>query len=249
MKQFEHFSRNPLGIIAFFVFLIYGIAGFVISSSFSNLHGESERLPLIWFIVIFPFVVLGVFFVLVVWFNEKLYAPKDYDNQEGFLVANGKLISPHKDTKTLERPEIIPVMKNNHFCMMSFSKPDSTMEKMLSEAALKKYSDEHELDIATEVRVSKGFICDGIAEKAGRTYLFEVNANSIPISSNALLNKISRIKGKILEAGLANLYIVVILISEEPIEAKIIDKILKQARVLYPNLDFVNYAKKDICQS
>lgn len=40
MKQFEAFMRNPLGIIALFLSVIYGIAGYVISNGFSNLHGD-----------------------------------------------------------------------------------------------------------------------------------------------------------------------------------------------------------------
>lgn len=61
MKQVEAFMRNPLGIIALFLSVIYGIAGYVISNGFSNLHGCWERLPLIYFIVFFPLIVLGVF--------------------------------------------------------------------------------------------------------------------------------------------------------------------------------------------
>lgn len=76
MKQIEQFSKNPLGIIASFVLLVYGVAGFVISCSFSNLHGACERLPLIWFLVVYPFVFLILFFVLVMKYNLKLYAPK-----------------------------------------------------------------------------------------------------------------------------------------------------------------------------
>ena len=53
--------RNPLGIIALFQSVIYGIGGYVISNGFSNLHGCCERLPLIYFIVFFPLIVLGVF--------------------------------------------------------------------------------------------------------------------------------------------------------------------------------------------
>lgn len=87
MKQVEAFMRNPLGIIALFLSVIYGIAGYVISNGFSNLHGCCERLPLIYFIVFFLLIVLGVFTYLVVKHNEKLYAPNDFDNQDVFFIS------------------------------------------------------------------------------------------------------------------------------------------------------------------
>ena len=44
MKQVDKFIRNPLGIIALFLSVIYGIAGYVISNGFSYLHGCCERI-------------------------------------------------------------------------------------------------------------------------------------------------------------------------------------------------------------
>ena len=44
MKQVDNFIRNPLGIIALFLSVIYGIAGYVISNGFSYLHGCCERI-------------------------------------------------------------------------------------------------------------------------------------------------------------------------------------------------------------
>ncbi|MEK7724350.1 MAG: hypothetical protein AAB336_08395 [Acidobacteriota bacterium] len=59
-KTAQSLARNPLGIIALFIVLLYAIAGLVLGTSASSLQ-PSERLPLIWFIVVFPFAVLGVF--------------------------------------------------------------------------------------------------------------------------------------------------------------------------------------------
>jgi hypothetical protein len=76
-------ARNPLGIIALFIVLIYGFAALTlgISSSF----GPAERLPLVWFLVLFPILVLFLFVWLVSQHHEKLYAPGDYKSDEGFL--------------------------------------------------------------------------------------------------------------------------------------------------------------------
>lgn len=76
-------SRNPLGIIALFIVLIYGFASLTLGIN-SSLDG-AERLPLVWFLVCFPVVVLLLFTWLVVSHHEKLYGPGDYKSDEGFL--------------------------------------------------------------------------------------------------------------------------------------------------------------------
>lgn len=77
-------SKNPLGIIALFQVLIYGIAGYVTA----HLDTNSTLVPvLVWFLVLFPPLVLAVFMFLVVFHHQKLYAPSDYSNEENFMRA------------------------------------------------------------------------------------------------------------------------------------------------------------------
>lgn len=98
-------TRNPLGIIALFVSLIYGFACLVLSTSISNLHAESERLPLIWFIILFPLVILGGFIFLVVKHHEKLYAPSDFRGDDSFIQTIDRSKIKEKkleEVKTLE---------------------------------------------------------------------------------------------------------------------------------------------------
>jgi len=75
-------SRNPLGIIALFIVLIYGFASIVVGAS-GNLKDE-ERYLIVIFMTIFPVIVLGVFSWLVACHHEKLYAPKDFSSDDGF---------------------------------------------------------------------------------------------------------------------------------------------------------------------
>jgi hypothetical protein len=82
-KQAEGLARNPLGIIALFIVMIYGLA-----ASALGLIGtltSNERMPLIWFLVLFPVLVLLAFIWLVSKHHEKLYAPTDYESDEGFF--------------------------------------------------------------------------------------------------------------------------------------------------------------------
>ena len=103
-------TKNPLGIIALFVSLIYGFACLVLSTSISNLKGQEERLPLIWFIIFFPIIILIGFLFLVIKHHSKLYSPSDYGNAESFLktVEGSKKFSSVKvavNQKNYKNPE------------------------------------------------------------------------------------------------------------------------------------------------
>lgn len=76
--------RNPIGIVALFISLIYAFANLLLGATVSSLT-EQERYPLILFIVLFPVVVLGVFYRLVSKHHGKLYAPGDYKDDQSFL--------------------------------------------------------------------------------------------------------------------------------------------------------------------
>lgn len=76
--------RNPLGIVALFISLIYGFANLLLGATVSALTAQ-ERYPLIIFIVLFPVIVLCVFYRLVSKHHGKLYAPGDYKDDKSFL--------------------------------------------------------------------------------------------------------------------------------------------------------------------
>ena len=58
MKYARQLARNPLGIIALFISLIYGFASLLLNSAAETLT-VAERWPLIGFIVVFPLLVLA----------------------------------------------------------------------------------------------------------------------------------------------------------------------------------------------
>lgn len=76
--------KNPIGIVALFISLIYSIANLVLGATASSLTHD-ERFPIIIFIVVFPVIVLAVFYMLVSRHHGKLYAPGDYKNDQSFL--------------------------------------------------------------------------------------------------------------------------------------------------------------------
>lgn len=81
----QKLARNPLGIIALFIVLVYGFAALV--TSFSGSFTTGERMPLIYFMIIFPVLVLGVFGWLVSRHSNKLFAPSDFKNEENYVRA------------------------------------------------------------------------------------------------------------------------------------------------------------------
>jgi len=64
-------SKNPMGIIALFIVLAYGMATLVIMTAFTT-YTDTERLLLICFIVFFPVLLLIVFVFLLIFHSEKL---------------------------------------------------------------------------------------------------------------------------------------------------------------------------------
>jgi CheY-like chemotaxis protein len=106
-------SRNPLGIIALFIVLVYGLACLVV------ITGESlsvaERIPIVYFIVSFPFVVLGVFTYLVAFRAGQLFAPGDFKREETYLELQKMRLSAvgslavAKQTKNQDRTSALSV--------------------------------------------------------------------------------------------------------------------------------------------
>lgn len=79
-------AKNPLGIIALFISLIYGMSALLLGISIQHLD-EVDKKILICFIIFFPFVVLYVFYNLVTKHHKKLYSPRDFRNDDSFLDA------------------------------------------------------------------------------------------------------------------------------------------------------------------
>lgn len=76
-------ARNPLGIIALFIVLVYGFASLV--TTFAGSFTQAERLPLVYFLVSFPVLVLLVFAWLVSAHSGKLFAPADFKDEANYV--------------------------------------------------------------------------------------------------------------------------------------------------------------------
>ncbi|MFZ4799198.1 MAG: hypothetical protein ACOYMA_16990 [Bacteroidia bacterium] len=130
-------TKNPLGIIALFVSLIYGFACLVLSTSISNLKGDNERLPLIWFIIGFPIVILLAFIFLVVKHHEKLYSPSDYRADEAFIQTIGREKIQEKQLKEVKELEKAKTIENTYSIERENSINTNT-EQTIDESSIEK---------------------------------------------------------------------------------------------------------------
>lgn len=76
-------ARNPLGIIALFIVLVYGFASLAIV--FGEKLVAEERIILVWFMVTFPVLVLFIFTWLVIGHSSALFAPSDFRDDKTYI--------------------------------------------------------------------------------------------------------------------------------------------------------------------
>jgi len=116
-------SKNPLGIIALFLVLIYACAILFMGMSGDQLK-PNERIIFIWFLVLFPVVVLIVFTWLVCKHSGKLYAPTDFKDDRYFLQSQGSEKSDipqiGKEVQTEAEPRIDQKKKQTISELMKF---------------------------------------------------------------------------------------------------------------------------------
>ncbi len=86
MKEFLEsavkLARNPLGIVALLITLVYAIAGLAATS---KVFDPDERKILVIFLVVFPALVLIAIYRFVTKHNDKLYAPSDFSDENHFM--------------------------------------------------------------------------------------------------------------------------------------------------------------------
>ena len=96
-------ARNPIGIVALFLVLIYGIAALLLGTSGNGLT-EAQRWVVVCFLVAFPVLMLSVFTYLVVRHHEKLYAPSEYRDERHFFK---KLSAADQKQRIDEQVEVL----------------------------------------------------------------------------------------------------------------------------------------------
>lgn len=197
MKNSKGFAKNPLGIIALFISLIYGFACIVLSTSINNFKTSSERLPLIWFIILFPVLILLAFVYLVKNHHEKLYAPSDFKNEENFIKSMDKKSQTAKINEEvkiiLEDTEEVLQKTNASPKQMTTIDISSLKQNYLlaEDLALKEFGVKYNVSLKKNMLINIGesgkkFEFDGIGENRGELYLIEVKFATLKYLSSKL---------------------------------------------------------------
>jgi hypothetical protein len=174
-KTAQRLARNPLGIIALFIVLVYGIAGFVFKGSIQGLE-PNERLPLIWFLVCFPVLVLIAFCWLVARHHTKLYAPEDFQDREGFFRAldpSEQRARLDAEVRELEKEESALTPGGQADVLSSEAIRNSWV--LAEELAFREIEAEFSVKIQRQVAVGvRDFGVDGVFLRNGRINIVEI---------------------------------------------------------------------------
>jgi hypothetical protein len=183
----QRLARNPLGTIALFIVLVYGIAGLVLGVSSGSLE-PSERQPLVWFLVVFPLVVLVAFYRLVTVHHVKLYAPHDFPDADGFFRAltpseqKDRLEQEIRELETtpglVEGEKDVPVEMEGTGLMRGLSTRHAWV--LAEEVAFRELESEFGASIQRQVAVAGDFGVDGVFLDKGKIRIVEIKFTRQP---------------------------------------------------------------------
>lgn len=238
--------RNPLGIIALFISLIYGFASLVITIGGKTLKHD-ERIPIIYFLIVFPVIVLGAFVWLVVKHHKKLYAPSDYRDDKSFLETidknnyNEKLKKEYKEVIQTEKSfnsNYRTLLINNKQEIQTLQFNDFREKYMLAENLALNYIERlYSLPVWRNVRIKgiKQFIFDGIVAKEDEVIIIEFkfikelkNLDFIAQQLNKMIEQLAIYKTRGLLEG--NLKLLLFVVYEQIDNSLDVDKILQEMK-------------------
>lgn len=104
-KSAKDLAKNPLGIIALFIVLVYSFACLLFGFSAEKLIHE-EKMPIIYFVIFFPIAILGLFGWLVAKHHNKLYAPSDFKDDNSFLQTVNQTNLSFTTINTIKKEDI-----------------------------------------------------------------------------------------------------------------------------------------------
>lgn len=191
--------KNPIGIIALFISMIYGFANLLLGATANSLT-QGERFPLIIFIVLFPVVVLGVYYLLVSRHHGKLYAPGDYKDDRSFLRT---LSSEERERKLdNEAEEALPPAGTTDAASHAVEKaaPKDKSQRMLEirnevrlieNFVVSKFESEFNVRADRDVTIGDtGAVFDAVFNASGRLTFLEVKSVRHPGMMASLLDRV-----------------------------------------------------------
>lgn len=216
-KNTDKLARNPLGIIALFIVLVYGIAGIVLGLSSDNLT-EYQRTIFVLFLVMFPCLVLVSFLWLVAKHHTKLYAPSDYRNDEGFLG----LLSPEQQKQRLDN-HVEEVLAESAEEVEESSESQNTSSRSLiresvyhaEDLAIREIESEFGVSINRQISLGRDVGLDGFFVKNNKGYAIQVKYAVKPLSRNQLANELHKIEASVSRLGWKKFGVMVVVVFDD----------------------------------
>ena len=220
-ENIKNFLRNPLGVIAFFITICYMMAGLVFSIGLDKLNGAKERLPFIWFIIIFPVIIFVVFVLLVRSHHEKLYGPTDFKNEDNFV----KLTKAERETKytreaaeNSQYEEQIPLNTENRAKIIRNEKESIHELAYYAEnsvhLAIQKLNTIYNIRFTEDVKIGKSSY-DAIGVLNNTTYIVECKYLRNNITLNRLRGTYQQVLRYKEEISRRNLHIIIVFVLEK----------------------------------
>lgn len=184
-------SKNPLGIIALFILLIYGLAT-ILFGYVGNVLTENQKWWFVVFLVIFPIVVLAAFVYLVTKHHPKLYAPGEFKDERNFLFG---YVSPKDREEKYIREEIEAASENDKVekaKKLNTTKSIREKYEKIENNVFDYYEKYYGYDIEKNVFFDTGkkrIIFDGIAERGTSFNMFEIKYLSNNTISKLVLDR------------------------------------------------------------
>jgi hypothetical protein len=171
-KTAQRLATNPLGIIALFIVLVYGIAGIVFGTSAQYLESNQKTI-IVWFLVLFPVLVLGVFAWLVTKHHTKLYAPRDFQDASTFLRTLS--LSEQKEKIEKEVEEIISEAPPVQEVDATRREPIRKKIYLIEDLVLRDIEAEFSVSVQRQIAFAGAdFGIDGMFAKDGEGYGIEI---------------------------------------------------------------------------
>lgn len=224
----QKLAKNPLGIIALFIVLIYGIAGLVLGASGTQLE-PSQKTILVWFFALFPFAVLFSFVWLVSKHHAKLYSPSDFRNDEGFLRA----LTPEEQRKRLENEALEYISEEQKETVgrgtSTESKGKATPPSvpqlskakenilLMEELAIREIESVFSVSVNRQVSLGADVGVDGIFLKDGNPHLVEIKYYGGRINLITIEKQLQALSARALRLHWKRLKIVFVMIIDEQI--------------------------------
>jgi hypothetical protein len=183
-------ARNPLGIVALFIVLVYSIAGLVLGLSGDALD-NSQRTILVWFLVLFPCGVLAGFLWLVSQHHSKLYAPSDFRDDSGFI----KTLSPEQQRVKVERDVKDLVEERGTQNLVAAPEPVIRNTVVVAEdLVLRELEGEYGVSINRQVEVGGVAQLDGVFMHQGEVLAVEVKYTPSRLSRNRVAESLRQLE-------------------------------------------------------